>query len=369
MRNVPHGPIPHSEFHIPNSFDVPSISVVVPAYNAAGTVESCLRALLDLDVDEHYEVILVDDGSTDSTADISESLARQVASVSGSAGAQLRVVRRPHRGAAAARNAGVRAALGRIILFTDADCAPVPEWGRVLVAAIEGGADGAKGTYRTRQRGLVARFVQAEYESKYRHMRGRVRIDFIDTYSAAYRREVLLEAGGFDESVSMVEDQELSFRLAEAGKRLVYVPEAVVYHKPVSSLASYLRRKYRIGYWKAYIGVMHPERLVSDSHTPQGMKLEMLLAGASLASCLVAPFAKPARSMGAASGLGFLAITLPVIARASTSDPAVAAIAPLMLLLRALGLASGLAAGTLRLATTKARPAKVEGRRTKDDET
>ena len=133
-----------------------------------------------------------------------------MASASGSAGTQLRVLRRAHGGAAAARNAGVRAALGRIILFTDADCEPVPEWGRVLVAAVEGGADGAKGTYRTRQGGLVARFVQAEYESKYRHMRGRDQIDFVDTYSAAYRRDVLLEAGGFDESVSMVEDQELS---------------------------------------------------------------------------------------------------------------------------------------------------------------
>jgi cellulose synthase/poly-beta-1,6-N-acetylglucosamine synthase-like glycosyltransferase len=262
----------------------------------------------------------------------------------------LKVLRRPHRGAAAARNAGVQAALGRIILFTDADCEPVPEWGLVLVAAIDGGADGAKGTYRTRQRGLVARFVQAEYESKYRHMRGRDQIDFVDTYSAAYRRNVLLKAGGFDESVYMVEDQELSFRLAKAGKRLIYVPEAVVYHRHVSTPLSYLRRKFRIGYWKAYIGVMHPERLVSDSHTPQGMKLEMLFAGASLASFAIAPFAKPARGLGTASGLGFLAITLPFVARLWLHDPEVAAIAPLMLLLRALGLGWGLVAGSVRVA-------------------
>jgi cellulose synthase/poly-beta-1,6-N-acetylglucosamine synthase-like glycosyltransferase len=301
--------------------------------------------VLALDLGEPYEVTLVDDGSTDETAAIAESFGP-----AGRATCGLKVLRRPHRGAAAARNAGVQAGLGRIILFTDADCEPVPEWGQVLVAAIDGGADGAKGTYRTRQRGLVARFVQAEYESKYRHMRGRDQIDFIDTYSAAYRRDVLLEAGGFDETVSMVEDQELSFRLAEGGKRLVYVPEAVVYHKHVSSLVSYARRKFRIGYWKAYIGVMHPERLVSDSHTPQGMKLEMLFAGASLASCVIAPFAKPARGVAAACWLGFLALTLPFVARLWLYDPEVAAIAPLMLLLRALGLGWGLVVGTLRLA-------------------
>jgi glycosyltransferase involved in cell wall biosynthesis len=322
----------------------------VPAYNAAGTVTACLRALLDLELDEQYEIILVDDGSTDGTADISESLRPPTLDTCG-----FKVLRRPHRGAAAARNAGVRIARGQVILFTDADCEPVREWARVLVDAIDCGADGAKGTYSTRQRGLVARFVQAEYESKYRHMRGQARIDFVDTYSAAYRRDVLLEAGGFDESVSMVEDQELSFRLAEAGKRLVYVPEAVVYHRHVSSAVSYVRRKFRIGYWKAYIGVMHPERLVSDSHTPQSMKLEMLLAGASLASCAVAPFAKAARRVGAVSGLGFLVITLPFIARVSQEDPEVAAIAPLMLLLRALGLGWGLVAGTLRLVVVRVR--------------
>lgn len=316
----------------------PSISIIIPAYNAEATLAECLRAVLDLTLSEPYEVILVDDGSTDATASIARGFAPAV-----------KLLQQAHRGAAAARNTGIAAARGEIILFTDADCEPVPVWGRIMVDAIRGGADGAKGTYRTRQRSLVARFVQAEYESKYRHMEGRTQIDFVDTYSAAYRHQALVEAGGFTEKLPMVEDQELSFRLARSGCRLVYMPEAVVYHHHVTSLRNYARRKFRIGYWKVFVGTRHPERMVSDSHTPQGMKLEMLLAGTGLAALASSAVFGAARKLALACGLGFLLTTLPFAARVATKDPAVAVIAPAMLLIRALGLGSGLAAGTLRL--------------------
>jgi glycosyltransferase involved in cell wall biosynthesis len=326
--------------------DYPHISVVVPAYNAEETLAGCLRALLQLSLSEPYEVIVVDDGSTDSTALIAEGF-----------GLPVRLLRQAHRGAAAARNAGVEIAQGETILFTDADCEPVPEWASVLLAAIHGGADGAKGTYRTRQRSIVARFVQAEYESKYRHMEGRTHIDFIDTYSAAYRREVLLEEGGFNGNLPVDEDQELSFRLAEAGRKLVYVPEAVVYHRHVSSATDYVRRKFRIGYWKVFVGTKHPKRMVSDSHTPQSMKVEMLFAGTGLLALAAAPRSRAARLLGLTCGLGFFLTTLPFIARIALKDPVVAAIAPGMLLLRALGLGCGVAAGTLRMSISDERGA------------
>ena len=192
----------------------------------------------------------------------------------------VRLLRQQHKGAAAARNTGIKEARGEIILFTDADCEPVPEWGTFLVAAIRSGADGAKGTYRTRQSSLIARFVQAEYESKYRHMRGRnggrsTEIDFIDTYSAAYRREILLEAGGLRRP-SGRRRPGLSFRLSESGKRLVYTPKAIVYHRHVTSPVDYARRKFRDRLLEGLRGMMHPKRIVADLHTPQSMKLEIL---------------------------------------------------------------------------------------------
>jgi cellulose synthase/poly-beta-1,6-N-acetylglucosamine synthase-like glycosyltransferase len=232
---------------------IPTTSIIVPAYNAERSVEGCLRALVDQQLDCPFEIILVDDGSSDDTARLAEGFAPRV-----------RVVRQEHGGAAAARNRGLAEAGGSTILFTDADCEPVVDWAATLVEAIQEGADGAKGTYRTGQPSLVARWVQAEYESKYRRMEHLDRIDFIDTYSAGYRREALEAVGGFDSKVFMVEDQELSFRLAERGYRLVFVPEAVVYHRHVSSIGEYVRRKFRIGYWKVPVVARYPARIASD---------------------------------------------------------------------------------------------------------
>ena len=77
----------------------------------------------------------------------------------------------------------------------------------------------------------VPRFTQLEYEDRYDRMAGVESIDFVDTYSAAYRRDIFLANGGFDRTfpTASVEDQEFSFRLTEKGYRLVFVPSAKVY--------------------------------------------------------------------------------------------------------------------------------------------
>jgi glycosyltransferase involved in cell wall biosynthesis len=318
------------------------VSVVVPAYNAEGAVGACLRALLaQEDVGAPYEIILVDDGSTDRTADMA-----------GAFGPPVRVIRQANRGAGAARNTGVAAARGDIVLFTDADCEPAPWWAEALAGAIRAGAEGAKGTYRTRQRSLTARFVQAEYESKYRRMAGMERIDFVDTYSAGYRRDLLLRSGGFDENLRYNEDQELSFRLTEMGADLRFVPHAVVYHTHADSPIEYLRKKFRIGYWKVAVLARHPGRAVSDSHTPQSVKAQMALLAAAAASLVLSAApgwaGRAARALGLASAAGFAASTLPFAAKAAKSDPALAPVTPVMMLLRAAGLTAGMAAGAVR---------------------
>jgi cellulose synthase/poly-beta-1,6-N-acetylglucosamine synthase-like glycosyltransferase len=241
----------------------------------------------------------------------------------------------------------VSAAQGDILLFTDADCEPTPGWVESLAGALNG-ADGAKGTYRTRQRSLVARWVQAEYESKYRRMAQRPTIDFIDTYSAAYRRGVFEAAGGFDEALQVDEDQELSFRLAEAGARLVFAPEAVVYHRHVATPLAYMKRKFRIGYWKVLVAAMHPARIITDSHTPQSLKAQMALLALGLLLLPAAPFSRLARKALAIAAGTLFATTLPVAARIASDDPAVALAAPLMSLLRAAGLLAGTLAGLVR---------------------
>ncbi|MCD6290609.1 MAG: glycosyltransferase [Anaerolineae bacterium] len=315
------------------------ISIVVPAYNAAPLLERCLRALQGQNLPaKEYEIIVVDDGSTDDTA--------RVASAMGA-----RLIRIPHGGPAAARNAGIRAARGEIILFTDADCEPTPHWARSLAAAFaDPGVAGAKGTYLTRQRSLVARFVQVEYEERYRRMVKRSRIDFIDTYSAGYRREVLIQNEGFNPVFSgpTVEDQELSFRLAAKGYRLVFVPQAQVYHQHVTSPISYFRRKYHIGHGKAVMLKWLPEKAISDSHTPQTLKFQIVSLGIACVALPGGLLWQPLWYLAVASIGGFVLSTVPFIRYAWHRDRAVALVALPMLTVRAAALGSGLLVGMLR---------------------
>jgi len=313
------------------------ISVIVPAYNAEATLAECLTALAGQRVDWPLEIILVDDGSTDRTIEVAEEF-----------GGDVKVVRQEHGGAAAARNRGLEEAHGEIILFTDADCEAWPEWAAIMVAGIEAGADGVKGTYRTKQRSLVARWVQAEYESKYRRMEGLEEIDFIDTYSAGYRREALEAVGGFDPAVVMVEDQELSFRLAEKGYKLRYVPGGVVYHRHVSTVRDYVRRKFRIGYWKVVVMARYPARIVNDSHTPQNVKLQMVLVGLLVGVIPALPFSRVARKSAVGWAGALVATTLPVAVQTAQTDLMVGLLAPAMSILRAVGLAAGTTMGLLR---------------------
>ncbi len=327
----------------------PRYSIIVPAYQAEETIGPCVRALHEQTVPrDRYEIIVVDDGSTDRTADV----ARE-------AGAD-RVLTIPHGGPSAARNAGVEAAQGEIVLFTDADCEPWPDWVERMTAPF---ADpkvmGAKGVYRTRQRALIARLVQLEYEFRYERMARLPSIDFIDTYAAAYRRELFLRYGGFatDVPIPSVEDIDFSFRLARARHRLVFVPDARVWHTHPSTLAAYLRRKARYGFWRGWLYIWHPEKRSGDAHTDPALKKQfalLLLTGV----CLVGGVLWRPLLLGAAGALiAFLWTTLPFVRWAWTRDRAVALAWPWVTLLRGLfqgaGLAVGLAYHRLRVHEAK----------------
>lgn len=327
----------------------PRYSVVVPAYQAADTLAACLAALRQQTVpSDAYEVIVVDDGSTDGTAEIA-------------AAAGVIVARQPHAGAAAARNCGAALARGELLLFTDADCEPVPGWIAAITAPFsDPDVAGSKGTYLTRQGSAVARFTQVEYEDRYDRMRGAERIDFIDTYSAAYRRDVFLTNHGFDANIWWVEDQEFSFRLAEKGYKLVFAPDAQVYHRHNATLRQYARRKFRIGMWKVRVTRQHPTQVVKDSHTPGALKAQLVIAalGLALTALNIGVAAKRRRPWwpGWLAWLGLLFAfdisALPFYRKVAQRDPDILLPAFPMMWVRALALGFGFAAGLLRFRKT-----------------
>jgi glycosyltransferase involved in cell wall biosynthesis len=249
-------------------------SVIVPAYNAASTLPECLEGLLTQQGQINLEIIVVDDGSTDATA----AVARRYT------GQGVKLLQQTNAGAAAARNTGIRAARpdSAFILFTDADCIPCPDWANRLAQALseaEPQVAGIKGAYSTRQTSPVARFVQTEFEERYeRFIRHRLSPDFADTYSAAYRPEIL-QKYPFDESLpgAIVEDAELGWRLRQLGYTFGFAPQALVYHRHPEHFGFYFRRKFRIGRWRVAIYRRYPGQLSSRGHTSQLAQLQMAL--------------------------------------------------------------------------------------------
>jgi lipopolysaccharide/colanic/teichoic acid biosynthesis glycosyltransferase/GT2 family glycosyltransferase len=324
------------------SLTEPLYSVVVPAFQAAATIGLCLDALSAQTVARDlYEVIVVDDGSTDGTSEV----ARRTGA---------RVIVQPNSGAAAARNRGAAVARGDLLLFTDADCAPVSGWIAALVAPFgDARVAGAKGTYLTDQRAIVSRFTQLEYQDRYDRMARVESINFVDTYSAAYRRDIFLANAGFDPAFRFDEDQEFSFRLTEKGYRLVFAPAAQVYHRHNATLAAYIRRKFLMAYWKVPVTRRHPGRAVKDSHTPQALKLQMGLAAVTVVAFLVAilvgladwGLSAPAVTVGLLTALVFGLTEIPFLLKVWRRDRDVILPAVGLLWVRAFALGVGFALG------------------------
>jgi cellulose synthase/poly-beta-1,6-N-acetylglucosamine synthase-like glycosyltransferase len=320
------------------SIEAKSVSLIIPTFNGAFRIGNCLDALIKQTAGRDVEILVVNDGSTDNTVDV-------VAHYSG-----IRLISQANAGPAAARNRGASEARGTLILFTDDDCVPMPDW---LDAMIEPFEDpevvGAKGVYRTHQKRLIARFVQIEYEDRYRLMAGLDSIDFIDTYSAAFRRDRFLEMTGYDTSfpVACAEDAELSYRMSARGWKMQFAPAAIVYHTHPETLSRYLKRKYKFTYWRMLALRKNPSKAVRDSHTPQLMKLQLLFAPALLVAGAFDLAARPAVPASLLVLAAFLLSTLPFALRAIGKDPIVGLLSPALLAARSCAQVLGVTAGLI----------------------
>lgn len=280
---------------------------------------------------------MVDDGSTDDTT----AVVRRYPSV--------HLCTQPNAGPANARNRGAAEAQGDIVLFTDDDCVPTPDW---VEAMLEPFSDpevvGAKGAYRTRQRSLTARFVQIEYEDRYRRMSLFPYIDFVDTYSAAFRHEYFLAIGGYDTSfpLACAEDAELSYRMSARGWKMKFVPQAIVYHTHPDTMARYLKKKYKFAFWRVLAVRKNPAKAVKDSHTPQLMKLQLLLLPTFLFALALGWVGKSVFPSLVVLSV-FVLSTLPFAIRAARNDAIVGIVSPLVLAGRSCAQVLGVTAGLI----------------------
>lgn len=333
-----------------------SVSLVIPTFNGASRIGSCLSSLQEF-APKHLEIVVVDDGSTDNLPDVVAQFPR------------VRLITQTNAGPAAARNRGAIETSGEILLFTDDDCVPTSNWVDAMLRPFqESDVVGAKGVYRSTQKRLIARFVQTEYEDKYRIMQAHSQIDFIDTYSAGYRRDRFLEMDGYDTSfpVACAEDVELSYRMSARGWKMKFAPDAVVYHTHPDTLSTYLKKKYKFAFWRVIAVRKNPQKGVKDSHTPQMMKLQLLFGPALFAAITLDLWLHPVIYFTALTLMAFGLTTLPFALRAYKKDAVVGLVSPAILAARALAQFAGVSGGII-YAARKLRESSGKGLLSKTD--
>jgi len=220
------------------------VSVVIPARDEAAGLGRTLAALF-AQVPEgiDLEVLVVDDGSTDGTAEVADAAGARV----------LRLGPRDSGGSpGAARNRGAVAATGDPLVFLDADCAPAPDWLAALLAAHDDGEVVVGGSLEVPP-GLPATARCDHYCGSY-HVHPERPAGYVPNHTPAnlsVRREAFLETGGFAERSPVADGhEELRWQafLARRGVRIRFEPSAVVFHHNRVGMGNLLRRSWRWGY-------------------------------------------------------------------------------------------------------------------------
>lgn len=256
------------------------ISVIIPAYNSEKTIVETVKSILKSNFPKNqFEIIVVDDGSKDNTVKISKQIKN------------IRIFARKHAGPATQRNFGARIARGNIVLFTDSDCI-VPE--DLLKRTMENfkkyDIAGVGGIYKTlNKENFVARYVG--YEIGYRHEKEKRFTDFLGTYCCAYKRDIFLKFGGFNEKflTSSGEDPELSFRISKEHK-LLLDKKMFVWHPHPDSLKKYLRNQYWRAYWRVLMYKKFPEKMLGESYTGKEIPLASFFMSIFLLTLILSIF-------------------------------------------------------------------------------
>ena len=222
------------------------VSVVIPAYNCAPSLEKCLSSLFAQTYPrDRYEIMVVDDGSTDNTAEIAQSRARAWSG-------RLSVICKANGGPASARNAGVTAMDDDVdvVAFIDSDCIAEPDWLACLVERLATtSASGVGGPLLNMVApGWISQYLHAA--QFYRHRVRHHKVDYLVTANVAFRRAALEEVGGFSRRTGVWgEDADLSFRLLQSGHTLLLAQQGIVTHYgSPTSLRGFVKELYRYGY-------------------------------------------------------------------------------------------------------------------------
>ncbi len=220
----------------------PFVSVIVPAYNEAVGIERAVRSLASSNYPS-FEVVVVDDGSTDGTGDIVEGIGSEC----------VRLVRKANGGKSTALNAGIAESRGEILVMVDGDTVFEPETLRRLVRPFADERVGAVSgnTKVGNRRRLLGRWQHIEYVSGFNLDRRMYEVlqctPTVPGAAGAFRRDALADVGGLS-SATLAEDTDLTLAIGRTGRRVVYVDDALAWTEAPSTLGALWRQRFRWSY-------------------------------------------------------------------------------------------------------------------------
>ena len=232
----------------------PKVSVVVASYNGVRTLKPCLESLQRLNYPD-YEIILVDDGSTDATPQIA------------SAFPTVRCIRHEKNfGLSIARNTGIEAAAGEIVAFTDSDCRADADWLYYLVGSLVGSEFVGVGgpNLLPPEDSRVAAAVMVSPGGPAHVMLTDREAEHIPGCNMAFFKDALEGIGEFDPIFTKAgDDVDVCWRLQQAGCKIGFSPSAFVWHYRRSTVAAYLKQQEGYGEAEALLVRKHPENFNS----------------------------------------------------------------------------------------------------------
>jgi O-antigen biosynthesis protein len=232
---------------------LPRASVVVCSYNGGTTLTECLDSLMKLDYPD-YEVILVDDGSADDTSAIAAQFP------------QVNYIRQVNEGLSVARNVGFMAANGEIVAYTDSDCVVDEHWLMYLVdGMVEQGVNAIGGPNLTPSTdNWIAKCVAASPGNPSHVMFDDQFAEHVPGCNMAFRRDILLEIGGFDPQFRQAgDDVDICWRLLAAKHRIGYAAAAMVWHHRRCTVKAYFAQQRGYGRAEAMLAFKHPQRFAA----------------------------------------------------------------------------------------------------------
>jgi len=273
----------------------PRVSVVMPVYNAESTLAECLTRLCTSTFGE-FEVILVDDGSTDQTRAIAANFPVRIVPTGGRVG--------PAKG----RNIGAREATGEIVFFIDSDVMVRPDTIERLVERFE--RDDVEGLVGVQAAEMRYRDLPSQYKNlwmRWTYVRQTGDVPLFYTTAAAIRREAFLRAGGFDEryATPSLEDTAFGQKLARLGMRIRVEPALEVEHVKRYSLWGLLKTDFARAVSLARMKLRQPDELGRNNTSIPGSYIASVPVGAlAVAAALAAVTLRlPVLGLAAAAGL------------------------------------------------------------------